>query len=129
MALDPDSGKLKWHFQFTPHDLFDYDATQTPVLVDLPAEGRVRKLLVEANRNGFFYILDRATGNFLGATPFVEKLNWATGIDERGRPIRTGLKPTPLAWIPTPSSCLTSFVGKASSNAAFPGAFVSVSFT
>jgi len=95
LALDPDTGKLKWHFQFTPHDLFDFDATETPVLVDLTVDGQVRKLLVEANRNGFFYLLDRTTGKFLGATPFVEKLNWAKGIDAYGRPIRTGLQPTP----------------------------------
>jgi alcohol dehydrogenase (cytochrome c) len=95
LALDPDTGKLKWHFQFTPHDLFDYDATETPVLVDLAVDGQVRKLLVEANRNGFFYLLDRTTGKFLSATPIVEKLNWAKGIDEHGRPIRTGVQPTP----------------------------------
>jgi alcohol dehydrogenase (cytochrome c) len=95
LALDADTGKLKWHFQFTPHDLFDYDAAETAVLVDLPVNGQMRKLLVEANRNGFLYILDRTTGKFLSATRFVEKLNWAKGIDERGRPIRTGIKPEP----------------------------------
>jgi len=95
LALDPDTGKLKWHFQFTPHDLYDYDATETPVLVDLTFDGQARKLLVEANRNGFFYILDRTTGKFLNATQFVEKLTWAKGVDAQGRPIRTGLKPTP----------------------------------
>ncbi len=95
LAVDADTGKLKWHFQFTPHDLFDYDAEETPVLVDLAANGQVQKLLVEANRNGFFYILDRTTGKFLSATRFVENLNWAKGIDEHGRPIRTGVQPTP----------------------------------
>ncbi len=95
LALDPDTGRLKWYFQFTPHDLFDYDAAETPVLVDLTVKGQVRKLLVEANRNGFFYLLDRTTGKFLSATPFVEKLNWAKGIDAHGRPIGTGLHPTP----------------------------------
>ncbi|MGD0126873.1 MAG: PQQ-dependent dehydrogenase, methanol/ethanol family [Terriglobia bacterium] len=95
VALDADTGKLKWYFQFTPHDLYDYDATETPVLLDAPVDGSVRRLLVEANRNGFFYILDRASGKFLSATPFVEKLNWATGIDASGRPLLTGLKPTP----------------------------------
>jgi alcohol dehydrogenase (cytochrome c) len=94
LALDPDTGKLKWYFQFTPHDLFDYDATETPVLVDAVFRGKPRKLVVEANRNGFLYILDRATGAFLSATPFAEKLNWATGIDQAGRPIRTELKPS-----------------------------------
>jgi alcohol dehydrogenase (cytochrome c) len=95
LAIDPDTGKLKWHFQFVPHDLFDYDAEETPVLVDLTTNGQVQKLLVEANRNGFYYILDRTTGKFLSATRFVEKLTWAKGIDEHGRPIRSGLQPTP----------------------------------
>jgi len=94
LALDPDTGKLKWYFQFTPHDLFDYDATETPVLVDGTFRGQPRKLVVEANRNGFLYVLDRTNGSFLSATRFAEKLNWASGIDEEGRPIRTGIKPT-----------------------------------
>lgn len=95
LALDPDTGKLKWYFQFTPHDLFDYDATETPVLIDANYKGRLRKLLVEANRNGFVYTLDRSTGEFLSATRFAEKLNWAKGIDAKGRPILTGVQPTP----------------------------------
>jgi alcohol dehydrogenase (cytochrome c) len=94
IALDPDTGKLKWHFQFTPHDLFDYDAVETPVLIDTTYKGQARKLLVEANRNGFLYILDRTDGKFLSAIRFAEKLNWAKGIDEHGRPIRTGVMPT-----------------------------------
>ena len=95
LALDPDTGKLRWYFQFTPHDLFDYDATETPVLLDAMYKGQPRKLLVEANRNGFVYTLDRGTGEFLSATRFVEKLDWATGIDAKGRPIRTEVQPTP----------------------------------
>ncbi len=94
LALDPDSGKLKWHFQFTPHDLFDYDATETPVLVDTQYQGAPRKLLFQANRNGYLYVLDRTNGQFLSATPFVKKLNWAKGIDAHGRPIRTGVEPS-----------------------------------
>ena len=94
LALDPDTGKLRWYFQFTPHDLYDYDATETPVLVDTNYRGQPRKLLVQANRNGFFYVLDRTSGKFLSAFPFVEKLNWAKGIDAQGRPIRTGVQPT-----------------------------------
>jgi alcohol dehydrogenase (cytochrome c) len=85
---------LKWHFQFTPHDLFDYDATETPVLIDAVYQGQPRKLLAEANRNGFFYVLDRTDGKFLSAVPFVQKLNWATGIDKQGRPIRTEVMPS-----------------------------------
>ena len=94
LAVDPNTGKLKWYFQFTPHDLFDYDANETPVLVDLKENGTVRRLLLQANRNGFFYVLDRTSGKFLSAFPFVEKLNWAKGIDAQGRPIRTGVQPT-----------------------------------
>jgi alcohol dehydrogenase (cytochrome c) len=95
LAINPDTGKLKWYFQFTPHDLFDYDATETPILVEAVYKGEPRKLLVQANRNGFIYVLDRTNGKFLSAVPFVEKLNWAKGIDPQGRPIRTGVKPTP----------------------------------
>jgi alcohol dehydrogenase (cytochrome c) len=87
IALDADTGKLKWYFQFTPHDTFDYDAVETPMLLDLTWQGRPRKLLVQANRNGFFYVLDRITGQFLMAKPFV-KVTWARGIDSTGRPIR-----------------------------------------
>lgn len=94
LALDPDNGKLKWHFQFTPHDLYDYDAAETPVLVDATYKGQPRKLLLEANRNGFVYVLDRTTGQFLSATRFGERLNWASGIDAKGRPIRTGVQPS-----------------------------------
>jgi alcohol dehydrogenase (cytochrome c) len=94
LALDPDTGKLKWYFQFTPHDLYDYDATETPVLLDSEENGSIRHLLVQANRNGFFYVLDRTNGKFFRATPFVDKLNWATGVDATGRPILTGRIPT-----------------------------------
>jgi alcohol dehydrogenase (cytochrome c) len=102
LALDPDTGKLKWHFQFTPHDLFDYDATETAVLVDARYRGSPRKLLVEANRNGFLYVLDRTTGKFLSAVPFVKKLNWAKGIDANGRPVRTGIEPTSAGTLVCP---------------------------
>jgi alcohol dehydrogenase (cytochrome c) len=95
LALDADTGKLKWYFQFTPHDLFDYDAVETPMLIDTVYKGEPRKLLVQANRNGYLYVLDRTNGKFLSGTPFVEKLNWATGLDEQGRPIRTDVRPTP----------------------------------
>ena len=94
LALDPDTGKLKWHFQFTPHDLADYDATETPVLADMDWKGTPRKLLLQANRNGFIYILDRTSGKFLSAKQFSPTQNWAKGIDEHGRPILTGLIPT-----------------------------------
>jgi alcohol dehydrogenase (cytochrome c) len=94
LALDPDTGKLKWYFQFTPHDLYDYDATETPVLIDAEENGTARHLLAQADRNGFFYVLDRTNGKFLRATPFVEKLNWAKEINAAGRPVLTGKIPS-----------------------------------
>lgn len=94
LAIDANTGKLKWYFQFTPHDVYDYDANETPVLVDVEENGTARHLLLQANRNGFFYILDRTNGKFLRATAFVEKLNWATGIDASGRPLLSDRIPT-----------------------------------
>jgi alcohol dehydrogenase (cytochrome c) len=95
VALDADTGKLKWHFQFTPHDVHDWDATQIMVLLDGDVRGRKRKLLATANRNGFYYVLDRVTGEYLVGKPFV-KQNWAKGLDDRGRPIvLPGTDPTP----------------------------------
>jgi alcohol dehydrogenase (cytochrome c) len=94
LAIDPNSGKMKWHFQFTPHDLFDYDANETPVLVDVAENGVTKHLLVQANRNGFLYLLDRTDGKFLKATAFVDNLNWATGIDSDGRPVLSGRIPS-----------------------------------
>ena len=83
LALEPETGKLRWYFQYTPHDLHDWDSTQTAMLVDAEFQGKPRKLLLHANRNGFFYVLDRTNGKFLRATPFVQKLNWAKGIGSR----------------------------------------------
>jgi alcohol dehydrogenase (cytochrome c) len=94
LAIEPSTGKLKWYFQFTPHDLYDYDANETPVLVDVEEDGITHHWLVQANRNGFLYVLDRSTGKFLNAAPFVEKLNWAKGIDPSGRPVLSGRIPT-----------------------------------
>ena len=87
LALDADTGKLKWHFQFTPHDVFDYDSTEVPLLLDANWQGQPRKLMIHANRNGFFYVLDRTNGQFLLAKPYA-KVTWAKGIDSSGRPIR-----------------------------------------
>ena len=87
VALNPDTGELEWYFQFTPHDEWDWDAVQVPVLVDREWEGKPRKLMLWANRNGFFYVLDRATGEFLHGKNFV-KVTWAKGLDENGRPIK-----------------------------------------
>ena len=96
VALDPETGKLKWHFQFTPNDGNDYDSTQVPVLADMDWNGKPAKLMLFANRNGFFYVLDRVTGQFLQGAPFV-KVNWASGLDKNGRPIVAMLAPdTPV---------------------------------
>jgi PQQ-dependent dehydrogenase (methanol/ethanol family) len=96
VALDADTGKLKWYFQFTPHDTHDWDAQAWPVLLDTVYEGRPRKLVLHPNRNGFFYVLDRTTGEFLRATPYVKRLNWATGIDGKGRPVEVPhMEPAP----------------------------------
>jgi alcohol dehydrogenase (cytochrome c) len=95
VALDADTGKLKWYFQFTPHDVHDWDSVEIPVLVDAPYQGKTRKLLLHADRNGFYYVLDRVTGEYLHGTPFVKMLNWATGLDKKGRPIRVpGIEPS-----------------------------------
>jgi PQQ-dependent dehydrogenase (methanol/ethanol family) len=86
IALDPETGRLKWYFQFTPHDLHDWDATETPLLADIEFRGRPRQVLLHGDRNGFFYVLDRLTGELLLAEPFVRNLTWASGIGHDGRP-------------------------------------------
>jgi alcohol dehydrogenase (cytochrome c) len=94
IALDPDTGKLKWHYQFFPHNEFDWDSTQVPILADIDFQGKARKTLLFANRNGMMYVLDRTNGEFLLGKPFV-KVNWATGFDSKGKAIRTpGTDPT-----------------------------------
>jgi alcohol dehydrogenase (cytochrome c) len=87
VALDADTGKVKWYFQFTPHDVHDWDAVEVPVLVDTQFQGQPRKLLVQANRNGYYYVLDRTNGKFLHGTPFVKSLTWSSGLTAEGRPI------------------------------------------
>ena len=88
IALDADTGALKWHFQFTPNDAYDYDSVQVAVLADVSWRGTPTKTMMWANRNGFFYVLNRETGAFLSGAPFV-KVNWASGLDAKGRPIAT----------------------------------------
>jgi len=88
IALDADTGALKWHFQFTPNDTYDYDSVQIAVLADIQFRGTPTKAMMWANRNGFFYVLNRETGAFLSGAPFV-KVNWASGLDAKGRPIPT----------------------------------------
>jgi alcohol dehydrogenase (cytochrome c) len=87
VALEADTGALKWHYQFTPNDEFDWDAVQVPVLADIDWQGKPRKVMLWANRNGFFYLLDRITGQFLFAKAFV-KQNWNIGFERNGRPIK-----------------------------------------
>ena len=95
LALDPATGQRRWHFQFTPHDLHDWDAAQPVLAINADFRGKPRKLLLQANRNGFFYVLDRATGEFLLGEPFVKKLTWASGIGPDGRPkLVAGAEPT-----------------------------------
>ena len=86
VALDVDTGKLKWHYQFTPHDVHDYDSTEVPILADLTINGQPRKTLMFANRNGFYYTLDRTNGRVIVAKPFVQT-TWAKSIDAQGRPM------------------------------------------
>ncbi len=94
IALDADTGKLKWYYQFSPHDEFDWDATQVPVLADIDFGGAPRKVMMWANRNGVFYVLDRTSGQFLSGKSFT-KTNWYTGFDEKGRPMRAaGILPS-----------------------------------
>jgi len=104
LALDPKTGKLKWHFQFTPHDLWDWDATETPMLINADWQGQPRKLMLQANRNGFFYVLDRTNGKPLLIQQFVKKLTWATGMTPEGRPIKApNQKPSPEGTLVCPS--------------------------
>ena len=105
IAADADTGEIKWHFQFTPNDAYDYDSVQIAVLADInwPASAeaaagrRMRKVMMWANRNGYFYVLDRETGEFLHGSPFV-KVTWASGLDAKGRPIQTPAPPGQPTW-------------------------------
>ena len=98
IALDADTGALRWHYQFTPHDEMDWDAAQVPVLSEIDWRGRRRRVILFANKNGLMYIIDRSTGEFLLGKPFV-RINWFAGFDTRGRPT---LSQTPRSeWIPT----------------------------
>ncbi|MBL8213351.1 MAG: PQQ-dependent dehydrogenase, methanol/ethanol family [Bryobacterales bacterium] len=101
VALDGDTGKLKWHFQFTPHDTHDWDSTHVPVLLDAEVRGKKRKLVVNPNRNAFYYALDRVTGEFVAGREYA-KQTWAKGLDDKGRPVPVpGMEPNAegvLVW-------------------------------
>jgi alcohol dehydrogenase (cytochrome c) len=86
VALDGDTGALKWHFQFTPHDTHDWDSAHVPVLFEAEVRGTKRKLVAVANRNAFFYVLDRTSGEFIAARAYARQ-TWAKGLDDRGRPM------------------------------------------
>jgi alcohol dehydrogenase (cytochrome c) len=103
VALDAATGALRWHFQFTPHDTHDWDATEIPVLLDGVVKGTRRRLVTMANRNGFYYVLDRVTGEYLSGTPYIQQ-TWASGLDAKGRPIvRPNSAPTPEGTDVTPN--------------------------
>ena len=88
LALNADTGKITWHYQFTPHDAWDYDGVNELVFADLPVEGKKTPVIMQANRNGFFYVIDRASGKLISAKKYIEAVNWATGIDlKTGTPI------------------------------------------
>ena len=87
LALDPDTGAIKWGYQYTPNDAWDYDGNNAPILIDVEIDGRAVKAAVQSNRNGFFYVLDRTSGEFIYAVPTIEGINWTTGLDPKdGRP-------------------------------------------
>lgn len=97
LAMRPRTGEIVWHFQFTPHDMYDYDATWEPILADIKIDGQMRKVVMQLNRNGFLYVLDRVDGKMISAKPY-EKVNWATEIDpETGRPVVTEIQKRLLA--------------------------------
>jgi acido-empty-quinoprotein group A len=87
VAINPDTGKMAWYYQPTPHDTHDWDAAQTPILIDGVIDGKPRKLLAQANRNGHFFLLDRTNGTHILTTPIIDSLNWTTGINAKGQPI------------------------------------------
>ena len=104
VALNPDTGKLAWHFQPSPHDVHDWDAVETPVLFDAEFKGKKRKLLAQASRNGFYFLLDRTNGQYLAAAPFIDQ-TWATGVDAHGRPMaKPEATPTPDGALVEPGS-------------------------
>ncbi len=119
IALDLETGKMKWYFQFTPHDVHDWDAQSWPMLLEAPwkdANGRsyMRKIVVHANRNGFYYVLDRETGKFLRGTQLIDNLTWAKGLDDNGKPVLIpGHDPTPEGnWVCPSIKGATNWMGQ-----------------
>src|SRR5215831_93302 len=105
VAINPDTGKLVWYFQPSPHDVHDWDAVETPVIFDGVIDGKPRKLVAQASRNGYFFVLDRATGKRLVGEPFIDTVNWTKGFDAKGQPIADPAKyPTTDGVLVSPSS-------------------------
>lgn len=119
LALEPRTGKIKWHFQFTPNDPYDFDAVADMVLADIDVRGTPTKALLNANRNGFFYVLDRTNGRLIAANQYIKTLNWATGIDENGRPVESELTKRMRATGETVEIWPSVWGGKAWSPSAF----------
>lgn len=104
VAIDPDTGRLKWSFQASPHDVHDWDAVEDPVLVDANFNGKPRKLLMQASRNGYFFVLDRTNGKSLLSVPF-SKINWSSGLNAEGEPVGNPAKyPSPAGTLVSPAS-------------------------
>ncbi len=99
VAINPDTGKMVWYYQPSPHDAHDWDAVETPILFDGMIDGKPRKLVAQASRNGYFFVLDRTTGKNILTKPFIETVNWANGLNAKGQPI-----PTPKNT-PPPTAC------------------------
>ncbi len=105
LALNPDTGKIVWYYQVSPHESHDWDAAETPVLIDGVIGGKPRKLLAQASRNGFYFLLDRATGEHLVTKPFIDTINWTSGINAKGQPIGNPAKfPKPDGVLVSPNS-------------------------
>jgi alcohol dehydrogenase (cytochrome c) len=104
VALNPDTGKLVWYFQASPHDVHDWDAVQTPVLVDANFDGKPRKLLLQASRNGYYFVLDRTNGKVLLSTPYAH-INWSSGINSKRQPIaKPDMAPSPAGTLVEPGA-------------------------
>ena len=117
LALDPKTGEQKWYFQFTPHDVWDYDGNSHIFLVDATVDGTPRKLIAQANRNGFFYLIDRTDGSFVKGKAYLEQVNWAT-LDAHGRPV---VNPDAMPVDqPTKRTCPSNLGG---TNGAYTGSF------
>jgi glucose dehydrogenase len=105
VGINPDTGKMAWYYQVSPHDTHDWDAAQTPVLIDGTIDGRSRKLVAQANRHGHYFLLDRATGQHIVTSPFIDSLNWTTGVNANGQPIRNpGKDPSVPGTLVSPGS-------------------------